>query len=344
MGAWQENTPFCHVVRIWGKEKCKMKNLFVIGNGFDLYHKIPSSYGGYREYLLKKGLKWIVDFFDRSFFSFDLPEELTKVHKGIAECGNDLQKRGRLLAANFGKLVSSSFNTWRCIEIVLGCINGIRGEEGKMTIEFAEIITSEISNWMKEEIEPTIPSESTLKLPSEDSSYLTFNYTDTLEKSCKISSENIIHIHNKIGEKLLFGHTNYEAIRDCSSGPMSVPDCEDPVIRACLEKTANEFNSNQYLLNYYKTTLKDVSATLEKNRGYFDSLANIENVYVLGHSLSSVDYVYFDAINKIAPNAQWLVSYYDDSAKQDIEDTPFFRQIKDKVTFKTWPELERMFG
>lgn len=66
-----------------------MKKLFIIGNGFDLHHDIKCSYDDYKVYLKNNGLEWVVDFYDSNFLPFDLPEEYTKIHKGLEYCHGD---------------------------------------------------------------------------------------------------------------------------------------------------------------------------------------------------------------------------------------------------------------
>lgn len=47
-----------------------------------------------------------------------------------------------------------------------------------------------------------------LKLIDEQDLFLTFNYTDTLEKIYKVSKDRICYIHGKQNEEIYFGHGN----------------------------------------------------------------------------------------------------------------------------------------
>ena len=130
---------------------------------------------------------------------------------------------------------------------MLGYVNGIT--DGPIAINFATVITTKISDWMRDEINTKIPKKSGLKLPKKNASYLTFNYTETLEKSCKVPSVAINHIHNKVGQQLIFGHANYEAIQDTMQ-PISVYSTGNPIIDNVLQKTAASFNANKYMGKY----------------------------------------------------------------------------------------------
>ncbi len=317
-----------------------MKKLFIIGNGFDLHHGIKCSYDDYKTYLEQHDLNWIVEFFERCFFAIDLPEEYTKIHKGLDACGHDRDKYARTLAENYAFL--PTLNTWRFIEVILGCINGIPDDLASDSENFANTITAKISDWMSEEL-GNITTTPKMILPKEDCTYLTFNYTDTLEKIYNIPSDIVKHIHNKIGEKLIFGHANYEAIQDTMQS-ISVPYTGDPAIDSVLQNTATTFNTNKYMEKYFKACLKDVNQIAQINKAYFQALAGLKQIYVLGHSLSSVDYVYFNEIDKIAPNAKWFICYYNESSKEDIKETAVFQQIKNKAKFITWRDVGLMFG
>ena len=43
---------------------------------------------------------------------------------------------------------------------------------------------------------------------------------------------------------------------------------------------------------------------------FFDNLKQIKDVVVIGHSLSKVDYLYFQAINKITSCVTWNIGWH----------------------------------
>lgn len=62
---------------------------------------------------------------------------------------------------------------------------------------------------------------------------------------------------------------------------------------------------------------KDTSIIISQNNDFFDSLSNIRQIIVLGHSLNDVDFPYFDKIiQKTGKNALWKYSFYN---TEDIE-------------------------
>ena len=60
-----------------------------------------------------------------------------------------------------------------------------------------------------------------------------------------------------------------------------------------------------------------MSIIISQNNDFFDSLTNIRQIIVLGHSLNDVDLPYFDKIiQATGKNALWKFSFYN---KEDIE-------------------------
>ena len=90
----------------------------------------------------------------------------------------------------------------------------------------------------------------------------------------------------------------------------------------------NEMKSDEYdysydtekqeLLSYYTKSFKHTSEIIEENQAFFNKLKGINEVSVLGHSLSDIDEPYLvavkSAINEKEP--RWLVSYYSDLEKK----------------------------
>jgi len=71
------------------------------------------------------------------------------------------------------------------------------------------------------------------------------------------------------------------------------------------------------ILSYYTKAFKNTVSIIKKNISFFDSLGNVENIFVLGHSISTVDIKYFEQVKKhTTQNTKWFVTYYSDFEKQ----------------------------
>jgi hypothetical protein len=66
---------------------------------------------------------------------------------------------------------------------------------------------------------------------------------------------------------------------------------------------------------YFKATYKPTEEIIKANRPFFSSLHSVEEIYVLGHSISNVDIAYFQELAKSinSQNAKWRISYFGDT-------------------------------
>ncbi len=90
-------------------------------------------------------------------------------------------------------------------------------------------------------------------------------------------------------------------------------------------------NHNQFyeqgkdsLLDYFLRSSKPTEQRISEENSFFDSLENIKEVFVLGHSLATVDLPYFKKIIESINNKAifWTVTYF-----QDEDRDTHFRQL-----------------
>ncbi len=115
--------------------------------------------------------------------------------------------------------------------------------------------------------------------------YLSFNYTETLEKIYSIPNENVCHIHGcrlLNDDNYVFGHNNH---RDTNSYGEDLPFFEE-----------NAFLS---ILNYLNDFEKPINEIIAAHTVFLDQLRDTKLVYVLGHSISEIDMPYFDYLLSI---------------------------------------------
>lgn len=135
-----------------------------------------------------------------------------------------------------------------------------------------------------------------IKIEKENSIFLNFNYTMTLELLYKIPKEQILHIHGDAykSEKLVFGHNTYKG------GDYYPYDGE---------KVAD------VLEHYHKNPYEHIF----KHDDFFAKIKDVEMVHVLGLSLSPVDIEYLEWICREVPyNAKWEISWYTEEDKKRI--------------------------
>ncbi|MBQ7944594.1 MAG: bacteriophage abortive infection AbiH family protein [Lachnospiraceae bacterium] len=282
-----------------------MSSLFIIGNGFDIAHEIPSKYSDFRKYIVKnypealqnKDKKvYLEDFVDDSFEELAAEfllaamdriqgENWENFEDGLAHITVDekfpepnhkqdeTDEEDNALMRNYLLYVDM-------------LTNGV--------IICAEIWQDFFQDWIREVQIPIKTSNyfprSGLKeiFKSKDNIFLTFNYTKTLEKIYGV--KNVTHIHNYVGQKLVFGH-----------GEDSVSYGENGLL------------ISSFLDDMLMTLKKDTDVPMIKNKKFFKKLSkDIDKVYSYGFSYGKVDSVYIKRIvQSISPDAVWLFTTYE---------------------------------
>lgn len=271
------------------------ERLYVIGNGFDIHHGISSSFWDFKRWVQKNkkesSLIGLMDTFfsnDRDFWGEieealgeydeeavtdfcepDNPEDFKYDHPGQWQDGVEGS-----ISWIFGQTMDEfrdAFDTWvRSIDI-----SGV---------------------------------ESDLFLPR-TAKYLSFNYTETLEKAYGIPQDNVLHIH---GSRLL---------SDCEFviGHNNGRDKEEPLLNEeILLPYQNAYSEVIGIMNEWK---KDSEYLIKKNEAFFHSLKTTKAVCVMGLSYSEIDKPYLNEIAKTVPqDCKWLLYYYteDDRLRAEL--------------------------
>ena len=270
-------------------KKLNRKKLYIIGNGFDLYHGIPSGYWNFREY---------VEQVDN-----DLYEELN-TYFNPDDLWSDFESTLEHLdtdeivdyAMNF--LESYSHPNWSD-SMHHDYQYELERKIGIVTVSLKRHFT----DWI---LSLEIKNHNNAKEFGLDKNarFINFNYTRTLEVIYNISAKNIVHIHNKAIDKdslLILGH---------SRNPADIASFND--IQGIEDQDVRITEGNEILDNYFVETYKQSEQIIDENKGFFDSLNEIEEMVIIGHSLSEVDKKYFQHIvTKInSDHVTWKVSYH----------------------------------
>lgn len=86
---------------------------------------------------------------------------------------------------------------------------------------------------------------------------------------------------------------------------------------------------------YYKSTFKDTKKIIGMNKDFFNSLTEIKAVYILGHSLSEIDYDYFEAVfEKVSLEYKLFVTYYSQQDCKAIDNLVETLKIPREKVFK----------
>lgn len=277
-----------------------MKKLYVIGNGFDLYHGLSSRYADFYRYVEENDPDLLIELY--SYFPFRVDKNYLWNNFEQDLC---LFNHKRFMRTyNHVDLTSESFRPSE----LHGLLDEVTAESERLADQIREAFRDWVEGFELEEIDRKryIPL-----LLDQHGLYLNFNYTDTLVEFYRIPKERILYIHhnaNACDGELIFGHGKK---RDQKEIPTFDEDGEPT--RTPFTDSENASRSLFYVFK------KDAKAVIEEHRDWFSKLKGLEEVIVLGHSMGRVDWPYFRAIAKQAPQARWMVSYYGDKELRKLQ-------------------------
>lgn len=300
--------------------------LYIIGNGFDCFHNLPTTYEDFRKYLKEKD------------------EEVYALVNEVYNILNEKSEPNILIGSNedsYSKLL-----IWTDFETALGNMdeeylweyanNYINTNYDNWTDDDNHIAQRALNNHLikvtdtlKEYLSSWICSvdifqaKNRLKL-CKQSLFLTFNYTKTLELYYSIPKSNIIHIHGSTDKpmKIITGHNRFLANGNNNFDDIRMIECAD-MIDAALQNMK-----------------KPVESIIECNKEYFKTLSDIKEIYIIGHSLNRIDLPYFKEIkDNVKDNVEWLLFFKDkhDYSKNLKEKKEVFQKLgidSKKVHFK----------
>ncbi len=290
--------------------------LYIVGNGLDLYHELDTKYSSFGKFLKNQNTQ-IYDLLTQ-YFTNDEDDIWGNFEECLAELDfKALLEDNAYLSADIS---SSDFRDrdWHSYQI-----------EMSLTVEN---LTVNLRKLLREFIlEVKFPEQiNDKKLCFEkDSTYLSFNYTDTLEKYYNIDKKNILYIHGKAkntGDELILGHgrnpsvleENYKKEEDIPPEGLNEEQMEMWREEMSDKYSYSHESAHDELTPYFDASHKPTSEIILTNKKFFNSLKNLKKIIVLGSSLSEVDKDYFKKILEVEANKKipWIVSYYEDSDQE----------------------------
>lgn len=268
------------------------KTLYIIGNGFDIYHGIPSWYSNFRDYLQVE---------DNDIF------EYVQKYLPVNESWSDFEDS--MSGIDVDGLVddaSQYLESYGADDWSDAFHHNYQYEINRIVEGLSEGIKDRFSDWIQSLKIPTRAQVSEKLLDLDDTGiYLNFNYTNTLEKVYGVEEERILYIHgNSVdGEDLVLGH---------AWNPYEIPSLNDVPNPEDMDTRIME--GNEIINEYFGSTFKPTTKIIEEYQSYFEGLSDITDIKVLGHSMSDVDFEYLIKIlNSIkVEKVNWFVSYHGD--------------------------------
>ncbi|HBS2030128.1 TPA: bacteriophage abortive infection AbiH family protein, partial [Klebsiella pneumoniae] len=271
--------------------------LYIIGNGFDIRHGLPTRYKHFKSYVAKND-KELYDAIEEYIPAGD---EWNELESALGEIDYEL-----ILQNSEMFLVTYNTEDWSD-----AYHHDYQYEVDKITRMLSARLKEQFADWVKGiNIADAYNSEQYIPPIPRESLYFSFNYTNTLQQIYAVPDAQIMHIHGNCSydEDLILGHSFRV---EKSLNPYIGPDQDIRIAEA--------YDS---IDKYFGNTFKPSEDIIKEENVFFSSLKNVDEVIVLGHSLAEVDGEYFAEINKSIPkSARWIVALYKGEEKSgSLED------------------------
>lgn len=301
----------------------EIQQLCIIGNGFDIYHGINSRYSDFRSHIEKIDYELYENV--KKYLCLDGDWSDLEMALGWLDTDTLIDEASDFLVSYAAEDWSDAYDHDYQYEIE----QVVRSLSQKLKTRFTEWVRS-----LK------IPGKNdvsdNLLLIKPNSFFLTFNYTSTLSNIYEVPPEKIFHIHGEAivnPDALVLGHAWSPSERK------SLNDVENPE-----DFDTRVYEGNKIIDRYFISTFKPSATIIKQNQSFFDSLYNVQEIYIWGHSLSEVDLEYFKKIVAGVPLnlVSWKVSYYgQDEVKSHIKTFKSLGVNSNKIEFYDLSEFRR---
>lgn len=270
------------------------KRLFIIGNGFDLAHGLPTNFNLNFRNIAEKNEPNLL-FWD--LYQTRKLDIWSEFENSLASPDfNSLQEIFESYAPDYISDRESDRDS-----IILQA--EISGNLKKSLYEFALNAEHEIA--------------SKVQLPmytnwfSIDSLFVNFNYTHTLEKLYEIDKLNILHIHGAVDDnELILGYPegNFKPEKYLVDVTMKGRHFRDKDITDYINSIEDYYVRSAFQSLFDKTLdfAKIYNIKLLQDFLYSN---HINEIVVIGHSYN-IDYPYFELLNNKFPKAKWILYWY----------------------------------
>ncbi|PGO78147.1 hypothetical protein CN980_09920 [Bacillus cereus] len=289
-----------------------MSKLFILGNGFDIVHNLPTRYEHFRKYLLETypkarefGPTYNVSsqMMPDGDIEVDNNEAAAFIVTAINEVEGDewSDLESNLAHLPFEDYLSDLEDLFDLDDDKELSRNECRKEDAAnefylVMLKFHKFLV----DWVRTiDISETCTQEKFEKLIDIENDYfLTFNYTCVLEDVYGVDYDNICHIHGaeyNCDSEILFGHGDRR----------------------------NDFKSKhivatESLQKIHRILEKDTNKALKQSMYFFDELSSVQEIYSYGFSFSQVDFIYLQQIFQIC-NTEKCTWYLSDYGSDEIK-------------------------
>lgn len=295
--------------------------LYIIGNGFDLYHNMQTSFADFRVFAETNAR----DTFNAVESYLSISDDWADLELALADLDVDfvIEDLGHFM-------LSYSADDWS-----ESGHHDFQYEVGRVVEYLSSELICCLKDWISQVKIPDKDSVRRLKTINQDAFFLTFNYTSTLAYLYDIAANRTLHIHGSIADpeqKIILGHAwnpvNRKSLNDRQ-------DIEVVDIRL--------MEANSIIDQYFSSTFKPSRQLIDDNRSFFERLCGVSEVVVLGHSLSVIDAEYYRELLTIPSitTAKWTVACRpEDNHQEKIQRLVGFGISLPKVNLIDWSYIK----
>lgn len=308
------------------------KNVYFIGNGFDLHHFIRSSYKNYADWLKS--------------YDYSLYLKVNIVYGVVGREDNwwgDFENQ-------MGELNVEVYSAWIYRNYGLDFGSDSFREADRFVAEMkAEQELNDLFHGIKTSFYKWIQQLNLanvlrkVELDISDSYFICFNYTDTLRRLYKIPQDKICYIHGNArnGDELILGHgkTKDQLIEPTKMPPNLSKDQQQEWIDEYM--TDDSYHRTvDASIDAVSNQRKEVEKIINKNVVVWNQMTQAQNFYIYGLSFSKIDTPYITKAISMMDKKKVVihVSYHGQEDKDNIYQ--YFKQIKYPVEMINLVNLE----
>jgi len=267
-----------------------MNRLVIVGNGFDLHHRMKTRYTDYRDYLLFIGEDNIVNCFEKC-------DEIAPEYMW-----NRLEEVIGMLSYEdaYRYLTSYGSDEWRD-----SAHHDFQYEIDKMT-EYWPGLKDNLIGWIQN-IKYTNEDVHLRKLISEATRFLSFNYTNTLEVLYDVPKSKITYIHGDASksDELVLGHSSDDWY----------PEWD----RTNPDEDVRLLEASEIMDRHFENTKKQIEEIIERHKDFFVTCCEYDEIYVLGLSYNDTDRMYLQEIAVHNDKATWYFNWHSIEDRECID-------------------------
>lgn len=296
-----------------------MNNLYIIGNGFDIAHKLDTQYWNFRTFLEEKYWEFLL----RLESLYDI-HPLDPSEYGYSQEAQEHwnKKVGKILWSEFERFLATP-DIHSMLDVSESVVGNISLESSNCGIldtmdaywheeyGFIRELQQYVKEWIEQiDLRGVTPRKNALVKNNSDY-FFSFNYTRILEDVYR--TEQVLHIHGSVGADAAYdpimGHCNSQEIENRCHLSCEAYETFDEA-EASIQKA---------VANYLREIYKDANHYINLNRDFFARLQSTNHVVIIGWSAGESDLPYLQVIkNAVQTDAHWTVYYYDQTAYNSL--------------------------